>query len=122
MSTTWSYGTGNAITMPVGTYTTVPFDLNQGTGFALPVFDYESKNNLRMAPYHRLDFSFQYLHKLSAKYDATLELSVFNAYNRANPFFYQLEQANDKVPYSEKVVKQVSLFPIVPSLSYTIRL
>ena len=43
----------------------------------------------------------------------TLELSVYNMYNRYNPFFYYIEGQQDG---SDKLM-QVSLFPLIPSIS-----
>ena len=43
--------------------------------------------------------------------------SFYNLYNRKNPFFIYLD-INEE---NERVAKQVSLFPIIPSISYRIK-
>ena len=52
--------------------------------------------------------------------ERTWEISVYNVYNRMNPYFYYLgyEYRNNK---SYGVIKQVTLFPFVPSFSYNIK-
>ena len=44
--------------------------------------------------------------------------SVYNAYNRRNPYFIDLGRAADSNDLS---YRQVSLFPILPSFSKTFR-
>ena len=52
--------------------------------------------------------------------ERTWEISIYNVYNRMNPYFYYLgyEYRNNK---SYGVIKQVTLFPFVPSFSYNIK-
>lgn len=117
VSATWVYGTGNAITMPTATYPTVePFGGSSSyISTSGSASEYGEKNSFRMAPYHRLDIGFQF-HKQKAKYKRTFEVSVYNLYNRKNPFFYYIDDEGDR----GNVLKQVSLFPILPSVSWTI--
>jgi hypothetical protein len=122
------YGTGNAITLPSATYSAFGDDNALGSrgrnenifGYTGGVgFDYGQKNNFRMAPYHRLDLGIQF--KKEKKWgERTWEISVYNVYNRMNPYFYYLgyEYRNNK---SYGVIKQVTLFPFVPSFSYNIK-
>ncbi len=128
-SGTWVYGTGNAVTLPTSTYqigANMP-DLgpeqgifsfnNRGNGYL--GFDYGRKNNFRMSPYHRLDLGIQF-HKTKKWGERTLDISVYNVYNRMNPFFYYVgTKYTDGKPYG--VLKQVSLFPVIPSVSYSIK-
>lgn len=132
LSAIWVYGTGNAITLPLSSYQLqdhssqyssmiVPPDAiahgfnRSGSYFAPIVNDYGSKNSFRMAPYHRLDLAIQF-HKIRKKYERIFELGVYNAYNRANPFYYYTE--TDPQTHITKL-KQVSLFPIIPSIAWT---
>ncbi len=118
-SATWVFGTGNAITLPIATYPgyehqpTLSHIYNE---WFQTIEDYGGKNSFRMAPYHRLDIGFQF-HKKKLKYERTWEFSVYNVYNRHNPYFYYIDQ-NDK---GENILKQVSLFPILPSISWAIK-
>ncbi len=125
-SATWVYGTGNAITLPQGTFdlqTHMPAGNGISNllqlGYPREVHDFGKVNDFRMRSYHRLDLGVQ-LHMKLPHYISTWELSVYNAYNRHNPYFYFVEStfANGK---STTVLKQVSLFPIIPSISYSIK-
>jgi hypothetical protein len=109
---TFIYATGNAMTIPVDKYI---IDGNVITG-------YSEINSFRMPAYNRLDLSVNYLLKKSAKYESSLNISVFNVYNRANPYFIYFEISGNVNDYNLKITpKQVSLFPILPSLSWTVR-
>jgi hypothetical protein len=120
-SAVWVYGTGNAVTLPLSTYQV--YDQTQAytsSQVMMPynmytVNDYGSQNGFRMAPYHRLDLAVQF-HKIRKRYERIFELGVYNAYNRANPFYYQT-----RTDHRTNITKleQVSLFPIIPSISWT---
>lgn len=125
---TWVYGTGNAITLPSATYYAwSDFNALGSRGRNSNIFgysgslgfDYNQKNNFRMAPYHRLDLGIQF--KKEKKWgERTWEISVYNVYNRMNPYYYYLgyEIRNEK---TYGVIKQVTLFPCIPSFSYNIK-
>jgi hypothetical protein len=113
---TWVYGTGNAITFPQGVYTGMPqispWDEQVAVDF---VESYGNRNSTRLPAYHRLDFGVN-KHKKRNKWDSTLSLGAYNVYNRKNPFFAYLAYEDN-----QRVAKQVSLFPIIPSISYRIQ-
>jgi hypothetical protein len=127
ISGTWVYGTGNAITLPLAEYYAFthqpPSQYASGNDWFWDYYsfhyvsDYGEKNSFRMAPYHRMDLGVQF-HKDKGKYKRTVEISVYNVYNRKNPFFYYID--NDWERNNERVLKQVSLFPMIPSISYSI--
>lgn len=116
LSATWVYGTGQAITLPRANYNAV-FD-NPGNytpnngGYYTQLTDYGGKNNFRMAPYHRMDVGLRTT-KVKPNYSRTIELSFYNIYNRKNPFFYYAATENNGVTK----LKQITLFPIIPSIS-----
>ena len=113
---TWVYGTGNAITFPQGVYTGMPqispWDEQVAVDF---VESYGNRNSTRLPAYHRLDFGVN-KHKKRKKWVSTLSLGAYNLYNRKNPFFAYLAYEDN-----QRVAKQVSLFPIIPSISYRIQ-
>ena len=86
-----------------------------GYNNSFTVNEYGEKNSFRMASYHRFDVAIQF-HKKFKKYERTFELGVYNAYNRQNPFFYYTEYDYQT---NQTKLKQVSLFPIIPSVSWT---
>ncbi len=112
-SGTFIYATGNTFTVPEYLY------LMEGN--VLSGFD--QINNFRMPAYHRLDLSFDYIIKKTEHYESKVNFSVFNAYNRKNPFYIYFEIEGDLK--DEKRVKatprQVSILPIMPSVSYSIK-
>ncbi len=120
LSCTWVYGTGNAITLPVAQYDAAPHNPAQIDNYSQYNFigfrnDYGEKNSFRMAPYHRLDVGIQFT-KVKKRYTRTFELSFYNAYNRWNPFFYYIERG---VTATQNKLMQVTLFPILPSVSWS---
>ncbi|GAB3204228.1 outer membrane receptor for ferrienterochelin and colicin [Pontibacter aydingkolensis] len=121
LSGTWVYGTGNAITMPVGTYESqhhLPskYKVNSYSYYGGNAVDYGDRNSFRMAAYHRMDIGIQF-HKQKKWGERTWEISFYNAYNRRNPFFYYIEEDNNGTT-SESKLKQITLFPIIPSVTY----
>lgn len=128
LSGTWVYGTGNAVTMPISNFFISPHlpipdpgSPSLGGGFMSGLYasEFGQKNDFRMGPYHRLDLGIQF-RKTKKWGERIWEISVYNAYNRMNPFFYytDTETINDKI-YG--VLKQVSLFPVIPSFTYSFR-
>lgn len=128
LSFTWVYGTGNAITLPRSEYTATPHSgvpnnssFNSGFDFnSRSVYDYGPKNSFRMAAFHRLDIGIQFHKELKWGGRRTWELSVYNAYSRMNPYFYFLS-SEERNGFTEGVLKQISLFPFIPSISYNIK-
>lgn len=103
---TWVYGTGQAFTFPVAQYSL--------GDWGNPMFYYSEKNGYRLPAYHRLDLNFS--HKFSwFGWAWRASINVYNAYNRMNPFSRYLEY--DYAPNGESTwkLKQVTLFPILPT-------
>ncbi|MDR1338674.1 MAG: TonB-dependent receptor [Prevotellaceae bacterium] len=127
MSGTWVFGSGNCITVPVGIYH-VSNPVNPGDS-QVEVTEYGERNGYRMAPYHRLDLSISLIRKKRWG-ERRWVFSVYNVYNRRNPYYIDIEEktryAGD--PYSSAYgeggslkqyrYRQISLFPIIPSVSY----
>lgn len=105
VSTEWVYGTGNAITLPVGIY--------QIPGSGGNTIIYGDRNDYRMAAYHRGDVSIKFMRQRK-RYERAWVIGVYNVYNRRNPFYISTNEDRNGNTYFE----QVSLFPIIPSISY----
>ncbi len=123
LSGTWVYGTGNAITLPMAKYPVIPHGIenNPDYWYYYSVSSYGGKNQQRMEAYHRGDISIQN-HKKLKKFERTWEISLYNLYNRKNPYFYYLDQVyNPYTGLSENVLKKISIFPLIPSFSYNIK-
>ena len=118
------YATGNTLTLPVAWY------LHDGD----VVFEYDERNGTRMPPFHRLDLSMTWFDKpTKAILDATtgetkqvkkrfrqnVNISVYNVYNRQNPFFiYVTTEGSPNTGDLKLALRQVSLFPIIPSVTW----
>lgn len=106
---TWVYATGNLNTFPERLYF-----LSNGN----IVEDYgNQRNNYRLPAYHRLDISATWYGKKTKKYQSSWNFSLFNVYDRYNPYIIYFDNT-----YSNNVItiqaKQISLFPILPSVTY----
>ncbi len=129
-SATWVYATGNAIDLGTGRFpvithpVTVNDEGNQGNNpwwYSANVYD--KKNSFRAASYQRLDVGLQF-HKDITRFGypvkRTIELGAYNAYSRKNPFFYYWEDRmiyNDYGYETNRKLMQVSIFPIIPSIT-----
>jgi hypothetical protein len=105
VSADWVFGTGQAITLPSEVYL-------DGNNQEVEVFD--GRNGFRMKSFHHLDISLKFMKKKRWGERAWV-VSAYNVYNRQNPFF--IYRTYDYVK-DKPVFKQVSLFPIIPSVSY----
>ena len=71
----------------------------------------DRRNNFQYPAYHRLDLGVNF-HKQKKRGIRTWSVSIYNVYNRMNPFIiYQ----------ADKSLRQVTLFPILPSVSYSFK-
>jgi outer membrane receptor for ferrienterochelin and colicin len=120
LGVTWVYGTGNAVTLPLEKYASMSSFWNDFLYFN-QVDYFEKRNSYRMPAYHRLDIGINF-NKEKKWGHRTWSISVYNAYNRKNPFFLNFDQIRGASGYSETVLKQYSLFPIIPSLSYSFKI
>lgn len=113
------FGTGNAVTLPVGRYT-YRFGVNpqeQRPEFAI-VDVYGKVNDYRLPAYHRADISFTYLAKKTEKWESSWNFSIYNVYNRANPYFIYFYPDIEK---QEVKAFMVYLFPILPSVQWNFK-
>lgn len=128
MSATWVYGTGAAFTLPLGKYDIIDESEDSyfgDDGFS-EVYIYGERNANRMRAYHRLDVGVNFRKKKKWG-ERTLNISIYNVYNRQNPYFYFVdgEEKRDAEGnfdgYESTFLSQQSLFPILPSISYGFR-
>jgi hypothetical protein len=127
LSGSWVFGTGNAISLATGGFAAPSQFGNVGSDFGngfLPFdnsggFIYENGvNGFRMQPYHRLDVGVAFT-KEKKWGERTWTFSVYNAYSRLNPYtYYFQDDFNPETNQSERQLKKLSLFPIIPSVSY----
>lgn len=113
-SMAWIYTTGNAISLPLATYEGTP--MPGSFWYSNDVSYYRGRNDFRMNSYHRLDLSFSWW-KNKTWGQSKWTLGVYNAYSRRNPFFMDISY--DK--HGNKKFIQYSLFPIIPSFTYSFK-
>ncbi|MCB9307207.1 MAG: TonB-dependent receptor [Lewinellaceae bacterium] len=121
LSATWVYSTGNAATFGTSKYL-APGIYSYGDYY----YSYETthtaeRNNYRMRAYHRLDVGVDFTKK-KQHHERTWSFGAYNAYSRKNPFFLLLENEYDNSNNTRKpVLKQISLFPVIPYFSYSFK-
>jgi len=115
MNATWVYMSGFYATIPKTKYS-VGVD---GDNFLKnPIYkitiDASPKNNVKAPAYHRLDIGFS-LRKEKKRGIGIWNLGVYNLYNRLNTFALYVDGMN------MSSVSSLSLFPILPTISYTFK-
>lgn len=120
LSAQWQYSSGAPLSLPVGSY--------EETGESSPhmppglepggeVDIVGNRNTLRMQDVHRLDVGATHVkERKNVRY--TLNISLYNVYNQQNPFFYYYKRNNET---RERELTMLSILPILPSVSYSIR-
>lgn len=117
VSADFVYYTGRALTLPAGRIA-VPIN---GSLYDGSYYDFTSRNNVRMRNYNRLDVSFsnKKMVKLwGKKYEREWVLGAYNIYSRLNPYFVYLTTNPDT---RQPEARQVSLLPIIPSISFNFK-
>ncbi|MGC9332275.1 MAG: TonB-dependent receptor [Bacteroidales bacterium] len=111
-STVFVYATGNTTTLPLARYV-----INGEI-----IEEYGDRNSYRMDPYHRLDLSLTYQHKKTKNWESSWNFSVYNVYNRKNPYFIYFDyDGNASDGTFQTTAKQVSLFPILPAITWNFK-
>lgn len=113
-SAVFVYATGNATSLPERFY------IIEG----LLAQEYSRINQYRLASYNRLDISAIYTpqHKKPKRWQGNWVFSIYNVYSRLNPYFVYFDQSGSAYDNTLQVkAKQVSLFPIIPSVTYNFK-
>ena len=109
----WVYGTGQALTVPSSWY---------ADPLLIDVFTYyRDRGNFRAPALHRLDVSYT-IDYTATWGTSTLGLHIYNLYNRRNTFYLFFDALNEVDLRTEDGfprIKQKSLFPVIPSISYS---
>src|SRR5450432_2836302 len=110
-SAVFVFASGNATSYPEKFY------LIEGT----LTQDFSKINQYRLPPYNRLDLAAVYTptHKKNKKLHSSWVFSIYNVYSRLNPYFVYFDQTGSPFDGSMQVqAKKVSLFPILPSVTW----
>ncbi len=129
-SATWVFGTGNPYTLATGKFKMMPEVINElvnESNYLNYGQVYNDLNSYRMRAYHKLDIGVNFYKKVK-RGERTWNISIYNLYNRQNPYYYfldtsyQFDQQGRIIPEATKtVLKQQSYFPIIPSFSYSLK-
>lgn len=128
LSASWVYGTGTAVSIPTKRY--IQMDLT-GTNLFQFIPIYEKRGGFQMPAYHRLDIGLIWkLFPLKRKrFQSDLTFSIYNVYDRRNAFFMYIDAvyadgtrgANTAQIPEKFQAKVVSLFPIIPSITWNFK-
>jgi len=113
-SAVFVYGTGNATTLPERFYI-IEGVLTQ---------EYSRINQYRLPAYHRMDVSatFTPKHKEGRRFESNWVFSIYNLYSRLNPYFIYFDQTGSPFDGSLQIdARQVSLFPIIPAVTWNFK-
>ncbi len=105
-SAAWVYQTGTTATLPTGRYVVDGQILNH----------YTDRNGYRLPSSHRLDVAVTFHNKLDKKFRSSFTISIYNLYNRLNPYFIDL-RPKDGSGFEVEAV-QNSLFGVVPTVTW----
>jgi hypothetical protein len=115
LSGVFVFGSGNRISLPTELYV-IDNGLYQ---------NYDQLNNYSLPPYHRLDLAAIYVPKPDSKkkWKGSWTFSIYNVYSRQNPYLVYLDTQGGLNTQNgvELKVKQVSIFPILPSITYNFK-
>lgn len=118
LSGNWIFGTGTYITVPVGRYI-FQDEIGERARTITPV--YTKRSNYQLAPVHRLDLSLV-MSLRSKRGTRDISFSLYNAYSRRNPFYIQFKEV-DNTDGQASVIEPtlVSLFPVLPGITYNFK-
>ena len=111
----WVYGTGNSLTLPSSEFPKATWNTN-GVNYDGFVKSYPGRNSSRTEAYHRLDLSISFKKQVRLG-ERKWVLGLFNSYSRLNPTFIEFD---DDDPLN-KAFEKLSLFPVIPSVSYQLK-
>jgi len=114
LSGAFVFGTGNAASLPERFYI-VNGVLTQ---------EYSRINAYRLPSYHRLDLSAILTPRknIKRKWKSEWVFSVYNAYSRKNPYFVYFDQTGSPFNGSLNIqARQVSLFPVIPAITWNVK-
>jgi len=130
LSATWTYGTGYPITLATEHYF---FHEDERFTEDEDIFIYKGINSFKMRDYHRLDVAANFTKKTKWG-EGTWSFSIFNLYNRQNPYYYYYDRKIVSrsiadpghglvfvTVYDKLKLYQRSLFSFFPSLSYSFK-
>ena len=126
---TWVYGSGYPVTLAIAHHYVIDDNddmwwKKDGEIALEDGYEYGGKNGYRMRDYHRLDIGINFVKKKKWG-ERTWNISIFNLYNRQNPYYLDWDNTDDyyngKSSDARMRLYQNSLFPFMPSFSYSFK-
>ncbi|MCP9610842.1 TonB-dependent receptor [Coprobacter tertius] len=118
ISASWVFHSGSRLTVPTEYFSTsgvLPGEIVNTHQSNIPYIS--SRNNYQLPNYHRLDLSCNF-HKKKKRGIATWSIYIYNAYNKLNPVYVNVE-AQKNTDVIKPIIKGTCIFPIIPGFSYT---
>jgi hypothetical protein len=109
LSSTFVYGTGNAVTYPNGKY-----ELS-----GITTYYYSQRNANREPSNNRLDIGATLEGKPHKKYHSSWTFGIYNVYNRHNPYIITFQDSKTNPGTTE--AQETSLFGIIPSVTWNFK-
>jgi hypothetical protein len=114
---TWTYGSGERYSSAPGQYRFN--EISPGTGSNVYV-NYPELNNIRLPAFHKMDFNLTYKFLMfNMPFEAYL--NIYNLYNRQNPFARYVSEENDANGNPTARLKQIVLFPFIPTIGFNFK-
>ncbi len=114
VSVGFTFQSGNNLSLPDKEYQGVPTPGTEYSGFSVPWEyirqTYDNPNNFKMPAFHHLDIGYNIVKQQTERKSITWSFSVYNVYNRMNPWYYYKDRQGK--------MKQMSLFPFFPSVGF----
>ncbi|MEM1321570.1 MAG: TonB-dependent receptor [Bacteroidota bacterium] len=101
--------TGDAVTYPTGRY--------KLDGVNVPL--YTERNGNRIPNYHRFDLSMTLRNKKKKRWESSWNFALYNTYARENAYIITFQTNEDDPEQTEAL--QLSLFKIIPSVTYNFK-
>ncbi len=123
LSKKWTFS-GNFV-VNSGTPATFPTDRVEQQGYVIPNIASGARNNVRIPVYHRLDLSATMKGKEREKWSGEWVFSVYNVYNRRNPFsiYFQQNAIRPEIgtPITTEAVRLSVIGSFIPSIAYNFK-
>lgn len=120
-TTQWTYASGDRMTIPLMVVEAADIPDAWKPDEGLMQFDH--RNNYRLPAYHRLDIGMNYTRKKEGVRYGVWNFSIYNLYNRMNTFKLYVQTDVDKDASGRNIytrqLRKITLFPVLPSISYT---
>lgn len=132
LGATWIYTTGQAYTMPTGSYSGFgnvdggQTGQNSRNPNLIPEYSWGSnynfsdRNAYRLPAFHKMDLNFMYKFEFF-ELPAIFSINIYNVYNRRNAFAMYLDEETNISGETTKKVKLLTLFPIIPTLGFSFK-